>query len=98
MKYHLELSPRVHLEVARIYLYREKNQGKGAGERFLRALQECYRDILSNPLGHQVRKAPERYAPLPGLTYRVVFEVEANMVFVYQVRHTSRKPSKRFGP
>jgi hypothetical protein len=91
MKYHLELSPRVHLEVARIYLCREKNQGKGA-------LQECYRDILSNPLGHQVRKAPYRYASLPGLKYRVVFEVEANMVFVYRVRHTSRKPSKRFGP
>lgn len=32
------------------------------------------------------------------LKYRVVFDVEGDTVFVYQVRHTSRKPSKKFGP
>lgn len=42
MKYRLEVSPKVHLEVARIYLNREKNQGKGTGDRFLKALQGCY--------------------------------------------------------
>jgi plasmid stabilization system protein ParE len=98
MKFRLEASPEVHLEVARIYLYREKNQGKGTGARFLKALQDCYKDILSNPHGHQFRKAPYRHALLPRLKYRVVFEVEGNTVFVYQVRHTSRKPSKKFGP
>jgi hypothetical protein len=30
--------------------------------------------------------------------YRVVFVIEDNTVFVYQIRHTSRRPSKRFGP
>ena len=64
MKYRLEASPKVHLEVAQIYLYREKNQGKGTGDRFLKALQNCYKDILSNPHGHQVRKDPYRYAML----------------------------------
>jgi toxin ParE1/3/4 len=98
MKYRLEVSPKVLLEVVRIYLYRETIQGKGTGDRFLRALQDCYKNILSDPLGHQVRKAPYRHAMLPRLKYRVVFEVEGSTVYIYQVRHTSRKPSKKFGP
>jgi plasmid stabilization system protein ParE len=98
MKYRLEVSPKVHLEVARIYLYREKNQGKGSGDSFLKALQACYKDLLSNPHVHQIRKAPYRYAMLHRLKYRVVYEVESGTVYVYRVRHTSRKPSKRFGP
>jgi len=51
MKYRLEISPNVHQEVARIHLYREKNQGRGTGDRFLKALSDCYKDILSNPYG-----------------------------------------------
>ena len=98
MKYRLEASPKVHLEVARIYLYREKNQGKGTGDRFLKALQDCYKAILSNPQGHQVRKDPYRHAMLHKLKYRVVYEVDGSTVFLYQVRHTSRKPGKKFGP
>ncbi len=31
MKYRLEVSPKVRHEVVRIYLHREKNQGKGTG-------------------------------------------------------------------
>lgn len=61
-------------------------------------MQGCYKDILSNPHGHQVRKAPYRHAMLHKLKYRVVYEVDVNTVYVYQVRHTSRKPSKKYGP
>jgi plasmid stabilization system protein ParE len=98
MKYRLEVAPNVHQEVARIYFYREKNQGRGKGDRFLKALSACYKDILSNPYGYQDRKDPYRHAMLHRLKYRVVFEVEANTVYVYQVCHTSRRPSKKFGP
>lgn len=98
MKYRLEVAPNVHKEVAQIYLYREKNQGKGSGSRFLEALTECYNAILANPFGYQVRKYSYRHASLRRLKYRVVYEVEGNTVYVYQVRHTSRKPSKKFGP
>jgi len=98
MKYRLEASPKVHQEVARIYLYREKNQSKGTGDRFLKALQSCYKDIITNPYGYQVRKDPYRHAMLHRLKYRVVYEVDGQTVFVYQVRHTSRRPSRKFGP
>ncbi|MCC6576505.1 MAG: hypothetical protein IT228_04100 [Flavobacteriales bacterium] len=30
--------------------------------------------------------------------YRVVYEVRGQLVLIYQVRHTSRKPHPRFGP
>lgn len=82
MKYRLEAAPNVHKEVAQIYLYREKNQGKGSGSRFLEALTECYKAILANPFGHQVRKYAYRHAPLHKLKYRVVYEVEGNTIYI----------------
>jgi len=59
---------------------------------------DCYASIKADPCGYQLRKGAYRHAVLNRLKYRVVFEVEGNTVFVYQVRHTSRKPSKKFGP
>ncbi|MCC6400225.1 MAG: type II toxin-antitoxin system RelE/ParE family toxin [Flavobacteriales bacterium] len=50
-----------------------------------------------NP-SHAKRKGPYGHAMLPKLPFRVVFEVQDEKVIVYQVRHTSRKPSKKFGP
>lgn len=35
---------------------------------------------------------------LDDFPYRVTFKIKGEEVFVYQVCHTSRKPSKRFGP
>ena len=35
---------------------------------------------------------------LQRLKYRVVYRVDGSAIYVVQVRHTSRKPSKRFGP
>lgn len=57
-----------------------------------------YASIKANPYGCQVRKGSYRHALLHKLKYRMVFEVEGNTVYIYQVRHTSRKPSKKFGP
>ena len=98
MTYRLHVSPVVHLEIASIYRYREDNLSSGAGDRFLKALSDCYEAILANPYGFQIRKGLYRHAPLRRLKYRVVYEVEGDTIFVYQVRHTSRRPSKRFGP
>ncbi len=98
MKYRLDIAPRVSREVAEIHLYRERKQGKGSGVRFLQALNECYDLILTNPHGCQIRKDPFRHAMLGRLKYRVVYKVEGDLVSVVQVRHTSRKPSRKFGP
>lgn len=98
MKYQLDIAPRVNKEVAIIYLYREKKQGKGTGVRFFKALSECYDRILANPYGCRIRKDPFRHVMLDRLKYRLVYKVEGQLVSVVQVRHTSRKVSQKFGP
>ena len=97
MKYALQVDPKVVKEVRMVYQYRE-GEKKGSGDRFIDALVDCYASIKANPYGSQVRKGGYRHAMLHKQKYRVVYEVEGNTVFVYQVRHTSRRPSKKFGP
>ena len=97
MTYTLLVDPKVIKEVRAVYQYRE-GEKTGSGDRFIDALVACYASIKSNPYGYQLRKGGYHHALLHRLKYRVVFEVEGNTVFVYQVRHTSRRPSKKFGP
>lgn len=97
MKYTLDVHPRVIKEAAAIYAYRE-DEKKGAGDRFIDALVDCYARIEANPNGYQKRKGEFRHAMLPGLKYRMVFRIHGSVVYVVQVRHTSRRPSKKFGP
>jgi hypothetical protein len=73
-------------------------QRKGLGLLFLEDLQRCFTFIRENPQGFQLRKEDLRHAMLDDFPYRVVFKLKGKDVFVYQVRHTSRSPSKRFGP
>lgn len=97
MTYTLVVKPSVTAEATRIYAYREKEQ-PGQGERFIAALVECYGRIKAAPHGYQVRKGEYRHAMLTKLKYRVVFRVKGTRIYVVQVRHTSRRPSKKFGP
>ncbi len=97
MSFVLRIRPIVTRETAEVYGYHEGKR-KGLGERFLKALREAYQDIEDNPLGYQLRYKNYRHVRVPGFRYRVVFEVEGDEVHVYQLRHTSRNPSKRFGP
>lgn len=97
MKYTLELYPRVIQEAATIYRSRERER-KGSGDRFIVALMDCYERIKIHPFGYQVRKGEFRHALLHRLKYRLVYKVHGSVVYVLQVRHTSRKPSKKFGP
>jgi len=98
MKFILRILPSVTKEAREVYQYREKEQGKGSGNRFVFALNDCYDRILSNPYAFQTRKGPFRHVMLHRLKYRVVFKVEGDVISVVQVRHTQRKPSKKFGP
>lgn len=97
MTYTLVVKHSVTVEAARIYAYREEER-PGQGDRFIAALVECYARIKADPYGCQVRKGEYRHVMLTRLKYRVVFRVKGARVYVVQVRHTSRKPSKKFGP
>ncbi|MBL0127536.1 MAG: type II toxin-antitoxin system RelE/ParE family toxin [Flavobacteriales bacterium] len=70
----------------------------GEGLRFLNELERCYRYIRDFPHGFQERRGRFRHAMLDVFPYRVVYEVDGGTIHVYQIRHASREPSKRFGP
>lgn len=72
-------------------------QGPQRGQRFMDAFQACLLELRSTP-SFQKRKGKYRYVALGKLPFRIVFSVQAHDVIIHQVRHTSRKPSKKFGP
>lgn len=83
-------------EVEEIYDHQHKIDPARA-ERFYAAWRSCLEQLGTNP-SHAKRKGPYGHEILHKLPFRVVFEVQETTVIVYQVRHTSRKPSKKFGP
>ncbi len=97
------MSHRLHVRVVAVRGYTAAaiwydKRSKGLGHRFLDDLQRCFSSIRSDPRGFQLRKDEFRHAMLDDFPYRVVFKLKGNDVYVYQIRHTSRKPSERFGP
>lgn len=96
MTYSLEVQPEATEEVSEIYAYYE-SQSRGLGDQFLLALTACYVALQTNPF-YQRRKDVFRHTMVRKFPYRVAFEITAQRVIVYQVRHTSRKPSMKFGP
>ncbi|MBL0125896.1 MAG: type II toxin-antitoxin system RelE/ParE family toxin [Flavobacteriales bacterium] len=67
-------------------------------DRFYRELDAVYVLIEHSPAGHQIRFGAYRHALVKGFRIRVVYAIRDDAVVVYQVRHTSRRVSKRFGP
>jgi len=90
------VQPAAQEEVNAIRIY-QNGIDPERGKRFIEAFEACLEQLKSNP-SRQKRKGNYRHLMLHKLPFRVVYEVERNTVFVYQVRHTSRKPSKKFGP
>lgn len=68
------------------------------GDRFMTEFKECYDSVAANPNSFQARRGNFRYAMLRKFPYRMVYEIDGHEVFIYRVVHTSRKPSKKFGP
>ena len=97
MSYKLMIRLAARDEATEIHDWYESRR-KGLGTRFADALEECLRSIQQNPKGLQIRKGKFRYDLVSRFPYRVVFTIDGDTVFVYHIRHTSRRPSKRFGP
>jgi plasmid stabilization system protein ParE len=97
MKFRLLVRKSVSAEAAKIYSFRE-NEKSGSGERFLEALTKAYQEIRANPFKYPVQKREYRRILLPRLKYRVVYRIKGDTIYVVQVRHTSQKPSVRYGP
>lgn len=95
---HFELIVRhqAQLEVEEIY-FQQYAIDPARAERFYKAWELCLEQFRRNP-SMAKRKGHYGHVLLYKLPYRVVFEVLDNKVIVYQVRHTRRKPSKKYGP
>ena len=97
MTYRLVVAPKAIAQAAEIHRYYQAI-GDALADRFDRELDACYAYIEQNPTGFQARMRDYRHALVKGFRYRVVYAVRGELVVVYQVRHTSRKPSKKLGP
>lgn len=97
MSFALTVKPEAIMEAAEIYAY-HKQISQSLADRFDKGSDACFKDITRNPTGYQVRKKNYRHAMVGKFRYRVVFAVIGQDVVVFQVRHTSRKSSKEFGP
>jgi hypothetical protein len=95
--YGFTVQPEAQAEVQEVHDHLEHLR-PGTGDRFAAELKACYMHIRQFPFGFQVRRRHYRHAPVKGFPYRVVYMVDRRHIYVYQVRHTTRKPSLRFGP
>ncbi|MFZ1694670.1 MAG: type II toxin-antitoxin system RelE/ParE family toxin [Flavobacteriales bacterium] len=97
MSYSLVVKPEAIIEAAEIYAY-HLQIGQALADRFDKELEACYTKVLRNPTAYSIRKKNYRHAMLRKFRYRVVFALIEQEVVVFQVRHTSRRPSLEFGP
>ena len=95
-RYEVIVLPHVHDQVEGIRSFQHALDPKRA-RRFIDAWEACIGDLDRVP-SKAKHKGPYGHVMLSKLPYRVVIRVEGNKVVVHQVRHTSRKPSKRYGP
>ena len=95
-RYEVIVRYQAQLEVEEIYDH-QHGIGPARAERFYAAWHACLEQLRRNP-SRAKHKGSYGHEILHKLPYRVVFEVRDAKVIVYQVRHTSRKPSKKFGP
>lgn len=96
MSFKLEVKAVAIRQAAQAYKYYEQ-KSPGLGKRYLAALEEAYATLREEPF-FQVRKAPYRHLKLRRFPYRLVYEVLNESVVIYQVRHTNRKPHRKYGP
>jgi len=94
--YEVVVLPHVHEQVEEIRAYQHA-MAPNRAQCFIDAWEACIKGLERNPTKAK-HKGPYGHVMLMKLPYRVVIRVAGSKVVVHQVRHTSRKPSKKFGP
>ncbi len=73
-----------------------EERSRGLGERFLHEVQRCLVFIIENPKGFQRVYLQFRQAPLSHFPFVIIYRIEADMIIIVRVFHTSQHPEKRF--
>lgn len=97
MSFKLIVKPEAVAEAAAVFAYYARISPRLA-DRFAKELDACYRFIERDPSALPKRKRDYRHMMVRRFRYRVVYKIVGNDVVVYQVRHTSRRTSRTFGP
>jgi plasmid stabilization system protein ParE len=97
MSYTLVITAEAVRDTAEIYAY-YKDIGQHLADRFDAELDARYKEVERRPARYPIRKKNYRHVQLKRFPYRVVYALIGQEVVVFQVRHTSRKPSKQYGP
>mgnify|MGYP003382066219 FL=1 len=90
----LELREEAWLEWQEASL-RYEFEKQGLGARFDKVVMTTLEHLASVAANYQVRENGFRYAPVGKFPYRIVFEIDAGVIVVYNIYHTSRKPIRR---
>jgi plasmid stabilization system protein ParE len=93
MNYTLVFHEKVETDLNEAYNWYEDKQ-EGLGERFLTELAECYHLLESHPEYYSIVVKKYRRIVLKRFLYVIVFEIAADIVFVYAVFHTNRNPKE----
>jgi hypothetical protein len=67
----------------------------GLGTRFDKAVLAALEHLQNVAAYYQVRENGFRYAPIPKFPYRIVFEIDGNIIVVYNIYHVGRRTIER---
>tara|TARA_A100000171_G_C2136917_1_gene151019 strand:+ start:1048 stop:1350 length:303 start_codon:yes stop_codon:yes gene_type:complete len=95
MKYSLHIQDSAFMDVAEGVEYYEA-QREGLSLDFELCLEEGYWDILSTPLGYEVKYANIRIKFIRRFPYGIHYFVDNTDVYVISVFHTSKNPKRWF--
>lgn len=65
---------------------------QGLGVRFDKAVEAALEHLTKVAAHYQIRENGFRYAPVVKFPYRIVFEIDDDVIVVYNIYHTGRKP------
>ncbi len=91
--YRLRFSPLAEVEEAEAALY-DSGVAPELGGRFLKALDAFYQCLRQHPqqFGFSGQTSIVRDGVLTDFPFRVVFSIQADLVFILSIRHTARRP------
>lgn len=87
------LLPAAKRDLKKAYQWYEE-QKSGLGEAFLERVEECLESIGRSPKAFQVIAQDARRAIVKQFPYVIFYRIEAKVVYVYSVFHTSQNPQK----
>ncbi len=93
MDYNIIISIEAEADTNEAYIFYEDQQ-TGLGDRFLDKLSEFYKKLKRHPTYYSFvsERKTTRALSLKVFPYTIIYEVEANDVYVFAIHHSSQNP------